>query len=501
MPFKFNPFTNRLDEVTTASAIGAVTTLTGDTGGAISPDGSGNINVLGTAAQGISTSGAGSTVTWTIANASTTQKGVVALATNAEAIAGTDTAKALTADDIKAKLGTQTNHSLLVGAGTSSAVTALGAATNGQLPIGSTGADPVLATLTQGTGISISNGAGSITIAAAAGVATTYTEDSGSATPSANNLNVLGSGSITTTGSGATITTALTGLTNHNVLVGAGTATITKVAPSATSGVPLISQGASADPTFGTAVVAGGGTGAVTLTNHGVLVGQGTSAVVATATGSAGQVLQSGGASADPTYSTATYPSTTTVSQILYSSATNTVSGLATANRGVLTTGATGVPAITALATDGQLIIGSTAGAPAAATLTAGTGISITNASNSITIANTSTGLTWTVVTGTTQSMAVNNGYIANNAGLVTATLPATSAVGDIVEITGINNATGWKIAQNAGNQIFFGSSSSTAGTGGFISSTDTRDSVRLVCVTANAAWNVLSSIGNITVS
>jgi len=60
---------------------------------------------------------------------------------------------------------TFTAHSLLVGEGTS-AITALGAATNGQLAIGSTGADPVLATLTAGTGVSITNGAGSITIAA-----------------------------------------------------------------------------------------------------------------------------------------------------------------------------------------------------------------------------------------------------------------------------------------------------------------------------------------------
>ena len=39
------------------------------------------------------------------------------------------------------------------------------------------------------------------------------------------------------------------------------------ITPSATSGVPLISQGSSANPAFGTAVVAGGGTGAVTAAN------------------------------------------------------------------------------------------------------------------------------------------------------------------------------------------------------------------------------------------
>lgn len=105
-----------------------------------------------------------------------------------------------------------------------------------------------------------------------------------------------------------------------------------------------------------------------------------------TGNGTTAQVLQANTGAA-PTYSTATYPSTTTINRILYSSANNTVGQITTANQGVLTTGTTGIPSVTAIATDGQLIIGSTAGAPAAATLTAGANITITNASNSITIA------------------------------------------------------------------------------------------------------------------
>ena len=58
-----------------------------------------------------------------------------------------------------------TAHSLLVAEG-ASAMTALGSATNGQIPIGSTGADPVLATLTAGTNVTVTNGPGSVTIAA-----------------------------------------------------------------------------------------------------------------------------------------------------------------------------------------------------------------------------------------------------------------------------------------------------------------------------------------------
>lgn len=62
-------------------------------------------------------------------------------------------------------------------------------------------------------------------------------------------------------------------------------------------------------------------------------------------TATAAQMLQSG-ASAAPTWSTSTWPATTTISQLLYSSAANTVAGLATANSGVLVTSAGGVPSI-----------------------------------------------------------------------------------------------------------------------------------------------------------
>ena len=176
-----------------------------------------------------------------------------------------------------------------------------------------------------------------------------------------------------------------------------------------------------------------------------------------------------------------------------------TFSGVTVTQHDILIGGASN--GITSLAlTNGQLAIGNTGSDPSAATLTAGTGVTVVNGAGSITINAAGGGLSWVVVTGTTQAMAVNTGYIANNAGLVTATLPATSAVGDMVAITGINNATGWKIAQNAGNQIFFGSSSTTSGTGGSLASTATRDVVYLVCMTANATWNVVNSIGNITV-
>jgi len=69
-------------------------------------------------------------------------------------------------------VATLTDHSVLLGSGTD-AITSLGVATDGQLVIGSTGADPTLATLT-GTAnqVSVTNGAGSITLSTPQDIAT-----------------------------------------------------------------------------------------------------------------------------------------------------------------------------------------------------------------------------------------------------------------------------------------------------------------------------------------
>jgi len=108
-------------------------------------------------------------------------------------------------------------------------------------------------------------------------------------------------------------------------------------------------------------------------------------------------------------------------------------------------------------------------------------------------------GITWTEVTTTSQSAAVNNGYITNNAGLVTVTLPSTAAVGSIVAIAG-SGAGGWKLAQNASGVIHFDGTDTTTGTGGSLASVVRYDSVEVVCITANNGWVVRSSVGNITI-
>lgn len=108
-------------------------------------------------------------------------------------------------------------------------------------------------------------------------------------------------------------------------------------------------------------------------------------------------------------------------------------------------------------------------------------------------------GATWTNVTGTTQSITPNVSYTANNAGLVTFTLPTAATAGTIISIEG-NGAGGWTIAQNASQSVNFLSQTTTVGTGGSLSSTNRYDRVQLRCVVANTTWNVITAIGNLTV-
>ena len=345
---------------------GAVTSLTGNDAVQVFPL-AGNINVLGTGS--LTTIGTANTETISLTGltnhavlvgagtatitkiAATATTGAV-LQNNAGADPSYSTASYPSTTTINDILYSTANNvvgqlaaanSSVLGSSAAGVPTWLGPLTDGQIIIGSTGAIPVAATLTAGSGISITNGAGTITIAAVggAGVVSTLTGNSGGAiSPVAGNINTLGTGSITIIGSGNTLTTQLTGLTNHAVQVGAGTATLTQVGPSA----------------------------------------------------STGQVLQNN-AGADPSYSTATYPSTTTINQLLYSSANNVVSGLSTANSAVLITSATGVPQLSSSLTSGELIIGSTGALPVTATLTAGPGVSIVNGAGSITISATSSSL------------------------------------------------------------------------------------------------------------
>jgi len=266
---------------------------------------------------------------------------------------------------------------------------------NGQLLIGASVAPYIrVSTLTSTGGtVTITNGAGTINLESVAETATTYQTNSGTATPAAAILNVLGgSTGITTTGAGNSVNLA------------------------------------------GTLNVGHGGTGLSSITDHSLIVGNATSAL--------------------------------------------TVLGVAT---------------------NGQLPIGSTGADPVLAALTAGTGISISNGAGSISIATTGGGFTWTDVTGATQTLAVQNGYLTDRGGGVTYTLPATASIGDTIKIVGKAGLA--VITPNANQQILIGSATGLAGATGTATATNAGDCIELICTTggASSVYRASSVVGTWT--
>jgi hypothetical protein len=432
--------------------------------------------------------------------------------------------------------------------------------TNGQLVIGSTGATPVVGSITGAGSITVTPGAGTIQISSSAGgvvnpgtanelayYATTGSAVSGLATAN-NGVLITSAGGVPSISS--TLPTAVQGNITSVGTIGSGTwnggiigsayggTGVNNGTSTITLGGSLTTSGAFAStftmtgittvtfPTSGTLATTSqlptpsamtkvddtnvtltlGGTPATSLLQAVSLtlgwsgqLGVTRGGTGASSVGANGTLAQSNGSIY--TFTTATYPSTTTANRLLYSSATNTVTDLATANSATLVTNASGVPAWTSSMTNGQVLIGSTGATPVPATITGTAGITVTNAAGSITISGGGGGYTWTEVTGVSQAMAANNGYITNNPALVTLTLPATAALGTTISIAG-KGAGGWKIAQNAGQEIFFGSSATTIGVTGYLQSTQQFDSIELLCITADTQWTVITGPqGAITVA
>lgn len=114
-----------------------------------------------------------------------------------------------------------------------------------------------------------------------------------------------------------------------------------------TAGLPFVSAGAGADPLYQILGLSGGGTnnGSIVASNGGIVYSDATKLNILAATATARQMLQSG-ASGAPSWSTTTWPATTTVNRILYSSSANVIGEIATASNGILVTDGSGVPSI-----------------------------------------------------------------------------------------------------------------------------------------------------------
>ncbi len=193
--------------------------------------------------------------------------------------------------------------------------------------------------------------------------------------------------------------------------------------------------------------------------------------VTGVAPGTVGYALVSGGASANPSYAILGVPGGGT--------------GLATLTAYALMAGGTtstgNMQQVSGLGSAGQVLTSAGAGAlPTWSAVPA-------NA------------FPWTVVTGASQALAVNHGYVsADVTDPVVYTLPVSSSVGAIIRVTGIATGNGWEVDQAADQYIQLGSSSTSVGAAGVLSSTDANDTVELLCVEADLGWVVLSSIGNL---
>lgn len=440
-----------------------------------------------------------------------------------------------------------TDHGLIVGNDTDP-VQVLTVGTDGQILLGATGGPPAFATITSTGGtVALTPGANSLNLEVTTPGAITYATDGASATPAANNLNILGGTNIDTSGDGnQTITITLESDVSLTYLANSGMATADMNTLVVNGGEAIETSGASNEVTIALTTplfVDQGGTGAASLTDHGVLVGSGTSAITALAVGTDGQLLL-GSDGADPAFATLTSAD----ASVTFSAGTNTLalasslgtvgsypgnSGIATPMSNAITI--EGGNGITTSAVDHTVTIsldvpvvvadggtGTTSFTPY--TVLCG-GTTATNPIQNVvdtgaaTYALTSNGpgalptwqafsggsgqpISWTYTTADTP-MVAGTGYLVDSAGLGTGnyinlSLPVTSSVGDELYLVNATDqripswGAGFKVTQGAGQQIIssaIGGAKSTVGATGGITSAVTGDFIYMICIQANTLW------------
>lgn len=186
-------------------------------------------------------------------------------------------------------------------------------------------------------------------------------------------------------------------------------------------------------------ILVSNGTDIVEATSYST--GIGSSISVTTLTATSANITTLTGTSANITTFTATSSNITTLTGTNFSATSLTLT-----NALKIAEGGTGLDTTP---TNGQLLIGNGSGYTLA-TLTAGTGLSVTNATGSITIAASGGGLPTVSVQNTTAiTAAANFHYILTAASLTTVTLPASPTISDTIYVTVANSLTTNVIANN----------------------------------------------------
>lgn len=136
------------------------------------------------------------------------------------------------------------------------------------------------------------------------------------------------------------------------------------------------------------------------------------------------------------------------------------------------------------------------------ATLTTPVGTVILDANGKLAKGTAANVFNWIEVTGTSENAVSGTGYIANNAAMVTITLPSTFALGDVIEVAG-KGAGLFTVAANTGDTIsIVGPTAAgyTTSAGGTLVGNDQYGHLRLIALTANSAWIAIPT-GNFTVT